>query len=81
MKRFEKAQARLNEITMSLIAIQNILPKMTEADATISDMNKLLPLVGSLLDKSTDIFSEACTEITAASALVVKQMVAEGRLE
>ena len=81
MKRLQNAQKKLNEITLTFMAINGVLADIMDDANTIKKFEVQIAQVGRLLDSVAALTGSAIDDITLGAQEAVREMMEEGRYE
>lgn len=81
MQQLQKAQEKLNKITVSFVAINCLVGKLTDSDNTISGVTDQLTKIGASLDEVTKDIVEVADLIVASAPHILRKIIQEDRFE
>lgn len=81
MKRLQSAQEKLNEITLTFMAINGIIADIMDDANTVKKFEVQIAQVGRLLDSVATLTGKAIDDITFGAQEAVREMMEDGRYE
>lgn len=81
MKRLQNAQNKLNEITLTFIAVNSIIANIMDDENTVKKFEGQIVQVGKLLDRVSVLMNASIDDITIGAHEALHEMMKEGRYE
>lgn len=81
MEHLQKAQKKLNEITLKFIAINSLVVMLMDENNNVKQYGEQLVEIGKLLDSTANALGEAAGLIATGSQGRIAQLLKEGRFE